>query len=93
MSDDEVSRLIDEVDENRDGKLDYKEVIIHQNLILFFRNVIHFILQCNLQNYQKLIKSFVPLFGVSIFLNWKQTNEFVFFVFLFLYATAIVCLV
>ena len=45
MSDDEVSRLIDEVDENRDGKLDYKEVIIHQNLILFFlRNVIHFIL-------------------------------------------------
>ena len=44
MSDDEVSRLIDEVDENRDGKLDYKEVIIHQNLILFFRNVFHFIL-------------------------------------------------
>ena len=45
MSDDEVSRLIDEVDENRDGKLDYKEVIIHQNLILFsLRNVIHFIL-------------------------------------------------
>ena len=45
MSDDEVSRLIDEVDENRDGKLDYKEVIIHQNLILFFlRNVINFIL-------------------------------------------------
>lgn len=28
MSDEEVSKLIDEVDENRDGKLDYKEVVL-----------------------------------------------------------------
>lgn len=26
MTDEEVSKLIDEVDENKDGKLDYKEV-------------------------------------------------------------------
>lgn len=42
MDDDEVTRLIDEVDENRDGKLDYKEVSsddVNEN----WRNVANFL--------------------------------------------------